>query len=133
MEGCDTEDDDDDEVCGCCDDDSGGGGGGKGGGNLELGKRQCSICKDGGKWASGIVGGDGRLLGDIASDAGVPAASSSCCTKGRVSGNLRNCCNTSGSSSAEHMLHRSSRGPGFEAAGFCESCNHKNQNEAFGH
>lgn len=100
-------------------DDGGGcGGGGSGGGNREPGggSPQCSICNGGGKCASGIVGGEGRLLGDIASVPGVPAASSSCCTNGRVSANLRNCCRTSGSSSAEQILHRSSTGP------FCESC-----------
>lgn len=108
MEGCETE--------------GGGGGGGRGGGNLEPGggRPQWSRCSGGGRCASGIVGGEGRLLGDIASVPGVPAASSSCCTNGRVSANLRNCCSTSGSSSGEQMLHRSSTGP------FCESCAHQN-------
>lgn len=80
---------------------------------------------NGGRCASGIVGGEGRLLGDIASVPGVPAASSSCCTNGRVSANLRNCCRTSGSSSAEQILHRSSTGP------FCESCEQKTRRIAF--
>lgn len=114
MDGCETE-----EGGGG----GGGGGGGRGGGSLEPGggRPQWRRWSGGGRWARGMVGGDGRLLGDIASVVpGVPAASSNCCTNGRVSANLRNCCSTSGSSSGEQMLHRSSTGP------FCESCAQQN-------